>query len=636
MHRIAFFAFALVSCADDSRDLATRVSPVDARTTSLERTSAGFRVASAPHHAKFAGEGTVDALLPLRANDPLRLELRGRPRFFVEIAPREATDVVAEPSAGTLIFRDAAPSLDVLHITDGTSFEELRVLRSSRASAIARYSMRLGPEVARVTVTDGRVELRDADGYVRIASAPMFAIDANGTRRDVTVRLDGDDLVTSLDTNGLAYPIVVDPTWKAAGSLKEARSQHAALKLGDGCVVVIGGTTAGGVPLSTAEIYDPKTDAWSAAGAMKFARAYPAAALLANGKVLVAGGNISAAELYDPTNNTWSSAGAMSTPRLTAFAAPLAGGKILIAGSGSTAELYDPLTNAWSSGGALSTEEKGDGGLLVGEGGKVVLLSGEHVRVYDPASNTWSDGPNTPDRRMDYTPIALPDGRIAAFGGGLSIGGGFRLAADADVYSVLSNKWGTRTTAGVKGRWTPSITLRGSNEVVMIGGSISVGDGITLAELYDIAKDTWSPAGETSVPRTHHTATLLADGNVLVVGGATTNRAEGQRHSTAEILIVEGSAVNACKDATTSVGPDGIAKPCGAYRCGADGNCITSCSATSDCAPGGTCDVTAKTCSIAHASGGGDDGGCAYGAHASSFGALAVAAALIGAARRRR
>jgi hypothetical protein len=60
-------------------------------------------------------------------------------------------------------------------------------------------------------------------------------------------------------------------------------------------------------------------------------------------------------------------------------------------------------------------------------------------------------------------------------------------------------------------------TLLANGKVLVTGG----GNFLSSAELYDPASNTWSAAGPLSTGRTDHTATLLANGKVLVTGGFT-------------------------------------------------------------------------------------------------------------------
>ena len=77
-------------------------------------------------------------------------------------------------------------------------------------------------------------------------------------------------------------------------------------------VLVAGGNN--GSYLSSFEIYDPLANSSSDAASLTTARYGHTATLLMNGKVLVVGGEsasgnvIASAELFDPTNNTWSPA----------------------------------------------------------------------------------------------------------------------------------------------------------------------------------------------------------------------------------------------------------------------------------------------------------------------------------------
>ena len=70
------------------------------------------------------------------------------------------------------------------------------------------------------------------------------------------------------------------------------------------------------------------------------------------------------------------------------------------------------------------------------------------------------------------------------------------------------------------GRYDHTATLLANGKVLVTGGYISGGaTPLITAELYDPATKGWTAAGSMSVTRGSHTATLLANGKVLVTGG---------------------------------------------------------------------------------------------------------------------
>jgi Ca2+-binding RTX toxin-like protein len=122
--------------------------------------------------------------------------------------------------------------------------------------------------------------------------------------------------------------------------------------------------------------------------------------------------------------------------------------------------------------------------------------------------------------RQDHTATRLLDGRVLVAGGDLP---------DTEIYDPVARVWrptGVLNTARVGA----TATLLPDGRVLLAGGTGQIGtDPVTgdpingpldTAELYDPATGTWSLTANTmSTPRNQHTATALANGKVLVVGG---------------------------------------------------------------------------------------------------------------------
>jgi hypothetical protein len=311
-----------------------------------------------------------------------------------------------------------------------------------------------------------------------------------------TLLLSGKVLVTG-GGNGTADPTaeLYDPAsgtfTSTTGNMTEARSGHTAtlLKLSNPAATNYGKVLIVGSVDMSAELYDPGSSTFAATGSMHHARTSPTATLLNTGKVLIAGGNTDSgdlvAELYDPTSGSFSDTGSTTVSRTGHTATLLSTGQVLIAAGGSaTAELYNPTSGTFTATtGDMTVARSGHTATLLGaadgvQNGYVLIIGpGNSAELYDPSKET-------------FAPVGSLPG-LGGFGGPRN-----NTASLRDDGTVLSAGGTTTRHCGLFGP-------------VSING----------AALFAPESDGFTVTGSLNTARDTHTATVLQDGTVLIVGG---------------------------------------------------------------------------------------------------------------------
>jgi hypothetical protein len=140
----------------------------------------------------------------------------------------------------------------------------------------------------------------------------------------------------------------------------------------------------------------------------------------------------------------------------------------------------------------------------------------------------FTPGADLANARLAHTATLLTDGRVFVAGGGQGpdLIDGFWVVPDAEIFDPAA---GTLSPAGISARDGHTATLLQSGQVLLAGGETGwcncnpygnpapvVGSS---ADLYAPATGKISPTGDMNVGRESHTATLLRDGRILIVGG---------------------------------------------------------------------------------------------------------------------
>ncbi|WP_163990423.1 kelch repeat-containing protein [Pyxidicoccus caerfyrddinensis] len=170
----------------------------------------------------------------------------------------------------------------------------------------------------------------------------------------------------------------------------------------------------------------------------------------------------------------------------------------------------------WARTGSLKEGRMNHCAVLLGSG-KVLMgptWGASKTELYDPTTGQWSYTTGAAKHyRTWYTATRLMNGKVLVAGGAV----GTVKPVETELYDPATGTWTVNGSLD-EGRHGHTATLLQDGRVLLVGGYGTNGYG--KVEVYDPATNAWSILAGRQ-PQADHTATLLKNGKVLLVGGNT-------------------------------------------------------------------------------------------------------------------
>ncbi len=247
-----------------------------------------------------------------------------------------------------------------------------------------------------------------------------------------------------------------------------------------------------------------------------------------------AGGTVSATSNAFTVNGFCGTGGLMQG-LLQPTATLLVAGQVLITGGQndqgpsytSNAELYDPVAGTFAfTVGSMASQRGWHTATLLSDGN--VLIAGgvsgfpatmdTTAEIFFPGNNVFTVTTGAPSNtRINHTATLLADGTVLIAGGSSDTSGQV-LVGPAEIYNPTTMSF---TVVGSLNnpRQFHTATLLANGKVLIAGGA-DAGGASASAELYDPVAQTFSLVSNHLItPREYHTATVLINGQVLIAGG---------------------------------------------------------------------------------------------------------------------
>ncbi|MFA7418595.1 MAG: kelch repeat-containing protein [Melioribacteraceae bacterium] len=273
-----------------------------------------------------------------------------------------------------------------------------------------------------------------------------------------------------------------------------------------------------------------KVGSWYDTDSMHERRMNHAGIQLDNGNILITGGytprqenGSNEAELFDIKTHKWSMSIPMNQGRAYHEMVKLKDGSILAIGGFSerSCEILSSDYSKWTFTDSIKTRKYWGSKVVVLKDGDVLVIGGtldtssdttgalKECELFDYESKKWEYTQVLNTGRYDHTATLLNDGKVL-IAGGKNIYHGVKLLNTCEIYDPITKQWNYIAPMHYP-RAGHSATLLPNNKVLVIGGQQS------YSELYDPMKNQWEVLGKVYLASGQNTANILDENNLLLV-----------------------------------------------------------------------------------------------------------------------